>query len=92
MRASEISFRRMLIYAAGNLNLAEPTSFMQVEHGIKELEACWQGFVDTSDRANLEFKNKSHVCNEFATLLTDYIICDEQSSPESLGFTVFAGH
>jgi hypothetical protein len=89
MKASEISFRRMMIFAAGNRHLAEPTSFMQVEHGIKELESCWQGFIDTSDRANLEFKNKSSVCNEFAQLLTEYISYAEPSF-DKLGFSALS--
>ena len=74
MIASEITFERMMIYAAGNFSLAEPTSFIQVEHGVKDLQACWDGFVDTSDDAGLEFKNKKEVCESFAEALHEYIL------------------
>ena len=73
MIASEITFERMMIYAAGNFSLAEPTSFIQVEYGVKDLQACWDGFVDTSDDAGLEFKNKKEVCESFAEALHEYI-------------------
>ena len=74
MKASSITFESMMRFAAGNFTLAEATSFIQVEHGIKELEACWDGFVDTSDDAGLEFKNKKEVCEAFAEALHEYIL------------------
>ena len=80
MKASEITFDRMMIYAAGNFSLAEPTSFIQVEYGIKDLKACWDGFVDTSDDAGLVFKNKKDVCESFSEALNDYILYLEFSA------------
>ena len=74
MIASDISFERMMTYAAGNLSLAEPTSFIQVEYGLKDLRACWEGFVDTSNEAGLSFRNKKEICESFAEALQDYVM------------------
>lgn len=78
MRASDVTFERMMIHAKVNWNLTEVTSFIQVEFGIKELLACWGGFVDTSDNADLEFASLEEVCGQFAEALADYIeyICE----------------
>lgn len=62
-----------MIYRKVNLMLSEATSFIQVEYGVLEVQACWDGFVDTSDNAGLTFKDLSDVCSHFAVALTDYI-------------------
>ena len=77
-------------FAAANGNLGEATSFIQVEYGKSELIACWEGFVDTSNNAGLEFKDRKTLCNDFTAALSDYIIyLDEsvqlQCTPDSLG-------
>jgi hypothetical protein len=83
MKASEVSFRRMMLFAATSRRLAEPTSFIQVEYGIEELMACWDGFRDTSDQANLNFQNTNHVCDDFTTALIEFIsfLKPESNSP-----------
>ena len=85
MKASDITFESMMRFAAGNFTLAEATSFLQVEYGMSELRACWDGFVDTSNNAELTFKNRKHLCNEFTAALSDYIIFIDDEAPLSLG-------
>jgi hypothetical protein len=72
MNISQCSFKQMMTIAAGNKKLAEATSFVQVEFGFKELEACWDGFVDTSKHYNVEFNTRKHLCDEFANALIEY--------------------
>ena len=85
MKASEITFESMMRFAAGNFTLAEATSFLQVEYGMSELRACWDGFVDTSNNAELTFKDRKTLCNEFTAALSDYIIFLDDEAPLSLG-------
>jgi hypothetical protein len=73
MIASQVTFEQMKRYAANNPDLGEATSFLQVEYGISELHACWDGFVHTSDAFNQEFKSRKQVCAEFTYALTEYI-------------------
>jgi hypothetical protein len=85
MKASDITFESMMRFAAGNFTLAEATSYLQVEFGMAELQACWDGFVDTSNNAELTFKNRKTLCNEFTAALSDYIIYLDDEAPLSLG-------
>lgn len=85
MKASEITFESMMRFAAGNFTLAEATSFLQVEYGMSELRACWDGFVDTSNNAELTFKDRKTLCNEFTAALSDYIIFLDDEAPLTLG-------
>ena len=73
MNISQCSFKQMMTIAAGNKKLAEATSFVQVEFGLKELETCWAGFVDTSKHYGVEFNTRKHLCEEFANALQEYI-------------------
>jgi len=52
--------------------LAKATSFFQVEFGMDELHACWDGFVHTSDHYEQQFSSKIAICKEFTNALTDY--------------------
>jgi hypothetical protein len=72
----------MMRFASGNFTLAEATSFLQVEYGVDDLRACWDGFVDTSDYAGLVFRNKKDVCEHFAEALHDYIMYLEVATVE----------
>ena len=85
MKASDVNFESMMRFASGNFTLAEATSFLQVEYGMSELRACWDGFVDTSDGADLEFKDRKTICKEFTVALSDYIIYLDESAPLTLG-------
>ena len=72
MNITQCSFRQMMTIAAGNEKLAKATSFVQVEYGLKELQACWDGFVDTSAHYSVEFNTRKHLCSEFADALLEY--------------------
>jgi hypothetical protein len=78
----------MMQIAAGNPDLANATSFMQVEHGVSELMASWDGFVDTSDHYKMTFKSRKDICNNFANELSEYIKY-LQSEHNSLGQAIF---
>ena len=73
MRASQCSFDQMMVAAAGSFPLAEATSYIQVEYGLSELQACWDGFVDTSDAYGQEFNSRKQICEEFTHALSEYI-------------------
>ena len=77
----------MMAIASGNPDLAKATSFMQVEYGLDDLRASWDGFVDSSKHYSIEFKTRKHLCNEFAKNLAEHIICLEPKSHE-MGFAV----
>jgi hypothetical protein len=85
MIASQVTFEQMMRVAAGNSELAHATSFMQVEHGISELYACWDGFVHTSDTFGQEFSSRKQICSEFTHALTEYIDYLGESSYLTLG-------
>jgi len=85
MNITQCSFNQMMAIASGNPDLAKATSFMQVEYGLDELRASWDGFVDTSKHYSVEFKTRKHLCNEFAKALHEYIIYLEPKSHE-MGF------
>jgi hypothetical protein len=85
MLASEVTFDKMRIVARNNPELALPASYMQVEYGLEELEACWDGFVHTSDNYGQEFYSRKQICLEFANALNEYIEFLGSSIPLSLG-------
>lgn len=85
MKASQVSFEQMMRSASTNKLLAEATSFIQVEYGIKELQGCWDGFSDSSDSYGLEFESRRHMCAEFASALSEYIEFLEESGPLQVG-------
>lgn len=73
MRASECSLQDLITIASGRPDLAILLSYIQVEYGVKDLEASWQGFIDTSDEYGEEFDDKHHICSEFEFLLKEFI-------------------
>jgi hypothetical protein len=73
MIASNVSFEQMMHAAAANPNLGLATSYMQVEYGLNELQACWDGFVHTSDNYGQTFKTRKQICLEFTNALNDYL-------------------
>lgn len=85
MIASQVTFAQMRRVASGNPELGVSASYLQVEYGLSELEACWEGFVHTSDAFELTFKNRKHVCLEFADALNEYLDYLGEQVPESLG-------
>ena len=77
MKASECTLDHAQVVARDCKELAEAMSFMQVEHGYSELQACWDGFVEVSDNYDQTFPTKRKICFEFANALTEYISCLE---------------
>ena len=80
MNITQCSFNQMMAIASGNPDLAKATSFIQVEYGLNELRASWDGFVDTSKHYSIEFKTRKHLCSEFANALIEHI---EHLQPQS---------
>ena len=85
MIASDFTFDQMRRSAKNMQELGVLASYFQVEYGLSELEACWDGFVDTSDAFDLTFKNRKHVCLEFANALSEYLEFLGEQIPVSLG-------
>lgn len=73
MLASEVSFEQMRRASRNLSELAVPASYLQVEYGLSELEACWDGFVHTSDAYHQSFKSRKEIYLEFANALSDYL-------------------
>ncbi len=90
MKTSYVSFSEMLKVAAGNPTLGVAASYLQVEYGMEELRACWDGFVHTSDDHGLEFRTRKQVCMEFSIALNDYLEYLGESIPQSLGSAISA--
>jgi hypothetical protein len=81
MLASSVTFEQMRRAARNNSDLGVPASYLQVEYGLAELEACWDGFVHTSDHYEQHFKTRKAIYDEFANAISDYI--------EYLGESIF---
>jgi hypothetical protein len=82
MLASSVTFEQMRRAARNNPELAVPASYLQVEYGLGELEACWDGFVHTSDHYDQQFKTQKAIYQEFANALSEYL--DYLGEPVSL--------
>lgn len=85
MNASECTFEHMMRVASGMFDLAEATSYIQVEYGLNELKACWDGFVHTSEAYGVTFKNRKQICVQFAVALSEYIEFLNESTPLEMG-------
>jgi len=85
MLASDVTFEQMRRAARNLEELGVPASYMQVEYGLNELEACWDGFVHTSDHYGQTFKTKKEIHLEFANGLNEYLEYLGESIPDSLG-------
>jgi hypothetical protein len=73
MLASSVTFEQMRRSARNNSELGVPASYLQVEYGLAELEACWDGFVHTSDYYAQHFKTRKAIYEEFANALSEYL-------------------
>jgi hypothetical protein len=85
MKASEVTFEQMRRAARNNPDLGVPASYLQVEYGLAELEACWDGFVHTSDHYEQHFKTRKAIYEEFASAISDYLEYLGEQIPVSLG-------
>lgn len=77
IKASDCDLDYAKIVARTHPPLAEVMSFVQVEDGLLELQANWDGFVDTSDHQGCTFKTKRKACIEFGNLLGEYLKCKQ---------------
>jgi hypothetical protein len=73
MLASEVTFEQMRRASRNLPELGVPASYLQVEYGLSELEACWDGFVHTSDAYHQTFKTRKEIYDEFANALSEYL-------------------
>ena len=85
MLASDVSFEQMRRGARNISELGVPASYLQVEYGLSELEACWDGFVHTSDHYDQRFKTRKAIYLEFANALSEYLEYLGEQIPVSLG-------
>ena len=85
MLASDVNFEQMRRAARNNSELGVPASYMQVEYGLLELEACWDGFVHTSDYHQQTFKTRKEIYQEFANALSEYLEYLGESIPLEVG-------
>lgn len=85
MKATDITFDQIRIGARNNPELGVPASYIQVEFGLKELEACWDGFAHTSDNYGVIFRSRKTIYIEFANALNEYLEHLGEFVPVTLG-------
>ena len=85
MLASEVSFEQMRRASRNMSELGVPASYLQVEYGLAELEACWDGFAHTSDAYDQTFKSRKEIYQEFANALSEYLEYLGESIPLEVG-------
>jgi hypothetical protein len=85
MIASDVTFEQMRRASRNLPELGVPASYLQVEYGLAELEACWDGFVHTSDAYHQSFKTRKEIHLEFANALDEYLEYLGESIPVPLG-------
>lgn len=73
MLASEVTFEQMRRASRNMSELGVPASYLQVEYGLAELEACWDGFVHSSDAYHQTLKSRKEIYLEFANALSEYL-------------------
>jgi len=83
--ASDVTFEQMRRASRNLPELGVPASYMQVEYGLSELEACWDGFVHTSDAYHQSFKTRKEIHQEFANALNEYLEYLGESIPVEMG-------
>ena len=66
------TFAQMRKYATGKWEMSKALSFIQVEMGLDDLEACWDGFLDTSEDYGDVFTDESHLYQKFTEALNEY--------------------
>lgn len=72
MKAGDMTLNDVRRLAAGieELNLA--LSFVQVEEGLSELEACWDGFRDATTHFEQEFDDERDCAVQFGLSIADF--------------------
>jgi hypothetical protein len=72
MISPQCTFEEMMEMSTKMSGLGVAASFFQVEFGLDELRACWDGFTHTSDYYDIEFTSKKQICEKFTDALNDY--------------------
>ena len=85
MFASDVTFEQMRRASRNLSELGVPASYMQVEYGLAELEACWDGFIHASDTYGQTFKTRKAIYQEFANALSEYLEYLGESVPLEMG-------
>ena len=73
MKAHEIDFTQVFDYADQRPELAIARSFVQVEGGVSELEASWDGFKDAAEFHNVSYDSATHALEDFYGILIELI-------------------
>lgn len=73
MRASDCTFEELRLDSASCPDLGKTLSFIQVEYGLKDLKALWQGFMDFSDDSGTEYESKKELYQSFREQLEDHV-------------------
>lgn len=79
MKAGDMTLYDIRRMASGIVDLNLAISFIQVEWGLNELEACWDGFCDSTDHFNQHFDNELDCARQFGLALNDFAECAELS-------------
>lgn len=77
MKAGDMTLYDVRAIATGVVDLNLAVSFIQVEWGLQDLEACWDGFRDTADHYNQEFDNELDCALQFGLALNEFAECSE---------------
>ncbi len=85
MYASDVTFEQMRRASRNLPELGVPASYLQVEYGLADLEACWDGFVHTSDAYHQSFKTRKEIHQEFANAINEYLEYLGESIPVEMG-------
>lgn len=72
MTAGDITLDDVRRLAAGIEGLNLILSFIQVEEGLSELEACWAGFSDATSYFNQEFDDERDCAIQFGLSAADF--------------------
>lgn len=73
MKASEFPWDKLLTYSVISPEVGMTFSFVQVEYGLDELKAHWEGFRDAADYHNLQFDDRNHIITHFAHELHQWL-------------------
>ena len=77
MKAGEMTLHDVRRIAAEVVDLNMAISFIQVEWGLKDLEACWDGFRDSADHFNQHFDDEHDCALQFCLALNEFAECSE---------------
>ena len=72
MKAGDMTLNDVRRLAAGSRELSLTLSFIQVEEGLSELEACWDGFRDASNHFDQEFDDERDCAVQFGLSVADF--------------------